>query len=163
MEECISTLSKKKAVVCSLHIVLPFSSVCEIVNSPCPTFHEYILSVLRLSIEAISGSGVRICYTPVFIDKITIEWENICFVADRKGMGVLFCPGGLFGRLCKVGFHWTKECSLSNVEWSMQFPELLVVNEKGKRGLKTGKINFLVGKCVQCYCNSTNATCMCTV
>ena len=23
-----------------------------------------------------SGSGVRICYTPVFIDKISIMWEN---------------------------------------------------------------------------------------
>ena len=24
-----------------------------------------------------SGSGVRICYTPVFIDKIHVEWEKL--------------------------------------------------------------------------------------
>ena len=76
VRECISTLSKRKAVVCSWHIVLPFSSVCVLGNSLCPTFHKYILSVLRLSIEAISGSGVRICYTPGFIDKIDVEWEK---------------------------------------------------------------------------------------
>ena len=37
--------------------MLPFSSVCKTVNSLCPTFHKYILSVLRLSVEAILGVG----------------------------------------------------------------------------------------------------------
>ena len=80
-EECIYTLSKRKAVACSWHIVLPFSPICVIVNSLCPTFNKYILSMLRLSIEAISGSGIRICYTPVFIDKINVKWENSCIPA----------------------------------------------------------------------------------
>ena len=68
--------SVKERQLSAVDIVLPFSPVCVIVNSLCPTIHKYILSVLRLSIEAISGSGVRIRYTPVFIDKIYVEWEK---------------------------------------------------------------------------------------
>ena len=69
VKECISTLSKRKVVCPKLAHLLPFSSVCVIVNSLCPTFHKYILSMLRLSIDVISGSEVRICYTPILLIK----------------------------------------------------------------------------------------------
>ena len=76
VEVCISTLSKRKAVACSSHIVLPFSPVCVIVNSLCPTFNKYILSVLRLSIEAILGVGSGFATLPFSLIKSTWSGRN---------------------------------------------------------------------------------------
>ena len=77
--ERISLIFELRTIFLSFQMVLSFSSVCVILNSLCPIFHKHILAGLRLVNRGNSRSGVRICYTGVFIDKITVEWENSNF------------------------------------------------------------------------------------